>query len=143
MTSAAHQATEPSPLLSVIYPVFDVRGDAVERIRLWTEKQDLEPDRYRVFVVADAETSLDEVRLRQVLRSQDVILRVPGVGREAHFWNAGARAAETRWILFVEAHGSPEPNSLSALAAWIEATPHGEACNFSIGNLEHHRIAGL
>jgi hypothetical protein len=77
MTSAAHQATEPSPLLSVIYPVFDVRGDAVERIRLWTEKQNLEPDRYRVFVVADAETSLDEVRLRQVLRSHDVILRVP------------------------------------------------------------------
>jgi hypothetical protein len=39
MTSAAHQATEPSPLLSVIYPVFDVRGDAVERIRLWTENR--------------------------------------------------------------------------------------------------------
>lgn len=134
---------ESRPLLTVIYPVFDVRGEVVERVRLWTEKQDLEPHRYRVFVVADIETSLDEARLREVLRNHDVILRVPGVGREADFWNAGARAAETRWILFVEGHGLPEPNCLSALAAWIEAHPQGEACNFRIENLEHHRAARL
>ena len=34
--------SEPSPLLTVIYPVFDVRGDVDERVRLWTERQDLD-----------------------------------------------------------------------------------------------------
>ena len=132
-----------APLLSVIYPVFDVRGDVVERVRLWTEKQDLEPHRYRVFVVAGTGTELDEGTLRKVLRSQDAILRVPGAGREADYWNAGAREARTPWLLFVEGHGSPERDSLSALAAWIVANPNGEACNFWIKNLEGHRIARL
>src|SRR5437870_1182445 len=64
------------PLLSVIYPVFDTRGDVIESIRLWTEKQEIEPHRYRMFVVAGAGTHLDETALRKVLRNHDVILRV-------------------------------------------------------------------
>jgi hypothetical protein len=143
MASDLQPCVRASPLLTIVFPIFDVRGDAVERIRPWTEQQDLDPDRYRVFVVASAETGLDEVRLRKVLRHSDVIVRIPAVGRDADYWNAGARAAKTPWILFVEAHGCPEPNSLSALAAWIDANPDGEACNFSIKNLDHHRAAKL
>ena len=70
-------------------------------------------------------------------------MRVPGIGREADYWNAGAREANTPWLLFVEGHGMPERDSLSALAAWIAANPNGEACNFRIKNFETHRIARL
>jgi hypothetical protein len=134
---------EPLPLLTVIYPVFDVRGDVVGRLRLWTEEQDFDPAGYRVFAVAGTGTELDEAALRKVLRNQDAILRVPGDGREADYWNAGAREANTPWLLFVEGHGMPERDSLSALAAWIAANPEGEACNFWIKNFEDHRIARL
>ena len=56
---------ELSPLLTVIYPVFDVRADVVDRVRLWTEQQDFDKDHYRVVVVAGAETDLDEASLRR------------------------------------------------------------------------------
>jgi hypothetical protein len=131
------------PLLTVICPVFDVRGDIVERIRLWTEEQDFEPNGYRVFVVAGTATELDEAALRKVLRNQDAIFRVPGAERDADYWNAGAREATSPWLLFVEAHCLPERDSLSALATWISATPSGAACNFSIKSLGGDRIAAL
>ena len=67
MTSASPQTC----LLTVIFPVFDVRGDIVERVRLWTEKQDFERHRYCVFVVAGPEAKVDGTRLRNVLQSQD------------------------------------------------------------------------
>jgi len=146
LTDTALQDQEPSaalPVLTVIYPVFDVRGDIVERVRLWTEGQDFDPLGYRVFVVAGSGTELDEAALRKILRNQDAILRVPGRERDANYWNAGAREAKTPWLLFVEAHGLPERDSLSQLAAWIAANPDGQACNFRIRNLEGHHLAGL
>ena len=131
------------PLLTVIFPVFDVRGDVAERIRCWIERQDLDGNLYRVMVVAGADTDLDEAALQRVLRDQDAILHAPGTGREADYWNAGAREAKTPWLLFVEAHGVPERNSLSALAAWISANPDGEVCNFCIKNIDGHLVAEL
>ena len=135
--------SEPSPLLTVIYPVFDVRGDVDARVRLWTEQQDLDSHSYRVIVVAGAGTELDEARLRRVLRSQDAILRVAADGREADYWNEGAQQAGTPWLLFVEAHGVAQRDNLSTLAAWIAANPDGEACNFRIDNIGGHHVAAL
>ena len=146
LTDTALQDQEPSaalPVLTVIYPVFDVRGDIVERVRLWTEGQDFDPLGYRVFVVAGSGTKFDEAALRKILRNQDAILRVQGREQDANYWNAGAREAKTPWLLFVEAHGLPERDSLSQLAAWIAANPDGQACNFRIRNLEGHHLAGL
>jgi nucleotide-diphospho-sugar transferase len=143
-TALEDQGPAPTlPVLTVIYPVFDVRGDIVERVRLWTEGQDFDPRAYRILVVAGAATKLNDVALRKVLRNQDAILRVPGVGRDADYWNAGAREAKTQWLLFVEAHGLPERDSLATLAAWIAANPNGEACNFKIRSLGGHHITGL
>ena len=137
------QPAAPPPLLTVVYPAFDIRGDIANHVGLWTEQQDLERSRYRVLVAAGTEAELDEVNLRKVLRRQDRLLRIPGGGRDADFWNAGARVAATPWLLFVEAHGLPERDSLSALAAWIAANPDGVACNFSINNLEGGRVGDL
>jgi hypothetical protein len=102
-------------LLTVIFPVFDVRSGVAGRVRLWTEEQDLDPHRYRVLVVAGSETKLDEAALRSVLRSQDALLQVPRSGRDADYWNAGAREAGTPWLLFVEAHGLPQPTACRCL----------------------------
>jgi Nucleotide-diphospho-sugar transferase len=137
------QPAEPPLLLTVIFPAFDIRGDIVDHVRLWTERQDFDRLTYRVLVVAGTETELDEASLRKALRRQDGLLRIPGSGRDADYWNAGAQKAATPWLLFVEAHGLPEPDSLSALAAWIAANPDGMACNFKINNVEGGRIGDL
>jgi hypothetical protein len=134
---------EPPPLLTVIFPAFDIRGDIVDHVRLWTERQDFDELAYRVLVVAGVNTELDEANLRKVLRKRDRLLRIPGSGRDADYWNAGAFEAATSWLLFVEAHGLPEPDSLSALAAWIAANPDGVACNFRINNLEGGRVGDV
>lgn len=130
-------------LLTVIYPVFDVRGDVTERVRLWTEEQDLDRDRYRVVVVAGPDATLDDDRLRRVLHSEDELLRLPASGRDADYWNEGARRATTPWLLFVEAHGLPARTSLSALASWVGANPDACVCNFTIQSRSDHRVTWL
>jgi hypothetical protein len=143
-TASDPRAGPQSPaLLTVVYPAFDIRGDLVEHVRLWTETQDLDPKKYRVFVVASADTEFDETALRKMLRKQDALLRIPGDGRDADYWNAGAREATTSWLVFVEAHGLPERDSLSALAAWVAANPNETVCNFRIRNLEGGSIGDL
>ena len=134
---------DPAPLLTVVYPVFDVRGDVIERLRLWTEKQDLEPRLYTVFVVADTDADVDEACIRKVLRPHDIILRVQGTAGEPEYWNAGALRAATPWLLFTEGHSMPKPECLSTLAAWIKEHPDDEAVNFRVENVDAHRVAGL
>ena len=133
----------PPLILTVVYPVFDIRGEIADHVRLWTGEQDFDRAKYRVLVVGGTETEFDETSLQKVLQKQDGILRIPGAGRDADYWNAGALKARTQWLLFVEAHGLPERDSLSALAAWISANPAGTACNFRINNLEGGRVGDL
>jgi hypothetical protein len=93
LTDTAPQDQEPSaalPVLTVIYPVFDVRGDIVERVRFGPNGQ-ISIRSATVFVVAGSGTKLDEAALRKILRNQDAILRVQGREQDANYWNAGAR----------------------------------------------------
>ncbi|MCX7414423.1 MAG: putative nucleotide-diphospho-sugar transferase [Planctomycetia bacterium] len=140
---AAPAGCAEGPVVTVIYPVFDVRGDAAERIRLWTMKQDIAADRYRVIVAAGADDELDEDAIRRALRPHDMLLRIPGKQREADFWNVGARHATTPWLLFVEAHALPKTDSLSKLVDWIESHPPAGAVNFRVENLDSHPAARL
>jgi Nucleotide-diphospho-sugar transferase/Glycosyl transferase family 2 len=129
-------------LLTVIFPNFEQRGELLERIKSWTE-QDLNADRYRIVVATGAETEFDEVAVRTALRDHDSVVRTAGEGNDADYWNAGAHEATTPWLLFVESHTRPDRDSLSSLAAWIDANPIGAACNFRINNLEGGKIDSL
>ncbi|MDI1265149.1 MAG: glycosyltransferase [bacterium] len=137
-------AATPQPcLLTVIFPVYDLRGDVVERVRRWTRGQDLEPGRYRVCVLAGPEAKFDEAGLHNVLRNHDLFVRLPSTGRDADYWNEGARRATTPWLLFVEAHAVPARDSLSALASWIDSGPDSPACNFRVQSRSDHRVTRL
>ncbi|MGE0289415.1 MAG: glycosyltransferase family 2 protein [Bradyrhizobium sp.] len=134
---------ELAPLLTVIYPVFDVRSDAAECIRRWAEQQNVAADRYRVIVAAGAVNEEEKRQLGKALRPQDSLVLLAGKGRDADYWNAGARAATTPWLLFVEAHAIPESGSVAALTEWIAAHPQAVAVNFKISNFQEHLMAGL
>lgn len=132
------------PLVSVLYPVFDVRGDVTAHVGKWIEHQHgIAAERFQVIVAASTDTPLDETELRRVLRPTDKIVRVAEARQDTQLWNAAAAAAAAPWLLFVEAHGWPEHDALATLVAWIDANPEKRACNFRIGNPDSYRVAQL
>src|SRR6185369_12593717 len=99
--------------------------------------------RFQVIVAAPAEIPIDEASLQNVLRPFDTLIRVSGARQDTELWNAAAGAAKAPWLLFVEAHGWPDSDALTALAQWIEANPDKRACNFRIRNPDSYRVARL
>ncbi len=148
-TGADAATTSPArrddgPLVSILYPVFDVRGDVTAHIRKWIEhQQGIAAEQFQIVVAASTDAPLDETGLQQVLRPFDRIVRVPQATQDTQLWNAAAGAAAAPWLLFVEAHGWPERDALATLVAWIEANPDKRACNFRIGNPDSYRVARL
>jgi hypothetical protein len=135
---------EDGPLISVLYPVFDVRGDVADHVRKWIDhQQGMAAQRFQVVVAASSGNPVDEAALRKVLRPSDTLISVPDARQDTALWNAAARAARAPWLLFVEAHGWPDHDALATLARWIEANPDQRACNFRIRNPDSYRIARL
>lgn len=143
-TSLTTSEPDDTPLLSILYPVFDVRGDVADHLRHWIDRQQqVAPERFQIVVAASTDTPIDEAGLQEVLRPGDVLLRVPLARQDTELWNAAAGAARANWLLFVEAHGWPDSDAIATLIAWIDANPDKRACNFRIRNPDHFRVARL
>jgi len=78
------------PLITVIYPLFDIRGSAVDVLRTWTQKQTLSRSLYRVHVLFAEEPGPIPHALFEVLGDGDRLIHVPD-GNDAAMWNEGAR----------------------------------------------------
>ena len=76
-------------------------------------------------------------------KARTLLLRMPVTGRDADYWNEGARKSTTPWPLFVEAHGLPARDSLSALVSWMNANRDKPACNFTVQSHSEHRVTRL
>ena len=144
-TGTWHAAGVPAdgvgaPDITVVYPVFDVRGDEVDRISVWTREQDLDPARYVVTVVTGSRDAEAHRRIRATLRPQDLLLIGSPTGRDADFWNDGAAMSSSPWILFAEGHAVPRTNCLSAILAWIDEHPEADAANCRLVNVGDHRV---
>ena len=133
---------DPDPLLTVVYPIIDVRGRADAPVRSWTDGQTLARDRYRVVAAFDDTTPSQEREVEPLLCPRDELLRVPGAN-DAALWNAGAERARTPWLIFTEGHCLADPGCLEAVARWIDANPGAEAGNFHIAHRDDHPLAPL
>lgn len=128
--------------LTVVYPLFDPRGRAAERVRAWTCGQTLERSRYRVVVVTDGSKPEDEREIEQLLGPDDEIVRFPS-SVDAALWNAGAAQASTPWLVLAEGHCTADPECLAAVARWIEANPQSRVGNLVIGHPRGYHLAEL
>jgi hypothetical protein len=135
-------ARDPDPLLTVVYPIIDVRGDAGERVRTWTQAQTLARRRYRVVAGFDGTAPRQERAVAALLGPQDELLSVPEAN-DAALWNAGARRAGTPWLVFTEGHCLAETGCLAAVARWIAANPAAEVGNFRVGHRDDYLLARL
>jgi hypothetical protein len=129
------------PLITVIYPLFDIRQSAANAVRTWTERQTLSRERYRVFVLSPEESTAHEHSPHEVLGDGDRLIEVPE-GNDAGMWNAGAARATTPWLVFVESHCLADPTCLEQAAAWISAG-HGMVGNFTVLHSDAHLLARL
>jgi hypothetical protein len=119
--------------LTVLYPMFDLRGRAADRVRTWTHEQTLARDRYRLVVVSDGTAAAQEHDVAGLLGPHDELLRLPGA-RDAALWNAGAARGRTPWLVFSEGHCLADPGCLDAVARWVASGPTVEVGNFAVGH---------
>ena len=91
-------ARDTDPLLTVVYPIVDVRGRAADRVRTWTQGQTLARDRYRVVVHSTAPIPCRSRTCGRCSVAGDELFSVPGAD-DAELWNAGAARAGTPWLV--------------------------------------------
>src|SRR5262245_14539061 len=130
------------PQLAVIYPIVNVRGRAVDRVRTWTHGQTLPRERYRVVVAFDGADPPQERDVLPLLGPGDELFSVPGAS-DADLWNAGAARAGTAWLVITEGHCLARPGCLEAVARWIAMNPSAEAGNFDVDHNDDYLIARI
>ena len=135
--------------LSVIVPLIDPRGDAVDHLRTWTHGQTLPRDRYQMVLVADGRHPEAERAVAELLEPHDTITHAGDVdGRDnfyegAGLYDAGAAAAAAPWLVLTENHCEADPNCLAAAAAAIEADPEVDAFTFDHGHMCANEVARM
>jgi predicted dehydrogenase len=128
-------ATPQLPEISVIVPIPDHRGYLPGCVRGWLE-QTLPDESYELIVVSDGAEPEHEEEVRELLRPRDRLLRVEGV-HEAALYDAGARAAAGRVVMFTEPHCIPEHRCLDEMLRYLEAGQLDGAVVRSIGICEN------
>ncbi len=115
---AASTVQEPAGV-SVIIPMDDHRGMALDALRSWTSGQRCPPDRYEVIVLLDRNTSELEPVLRPQLRPQDRLVSRDDAHNEMELYHHGAVLARRPILLFTEPHCLAEPQAIAETEAFF------------------------
>jgi hypothetical protein len=113
---------QAQPVVSVLFALFDVRGDPTAHLRSWAQEQTLPRERCQVVVASAADDPAGEAEVEALLAPHDVFVRAPGVS-ELGLYDVAAQQATAPWIFVTEAHCLGEPDCLAAVLRTIEADP--------------------
>lgn len=131
-TTLRSDLSKAAPDFSVIIPLPDHRGLAMQCVASFAQQQTLPRDRYELILLSDgAEPALDE-RLRQLLGPDDQ-LHVHATDNETLLYDMGARRARGKMLLFSEPHCIAEPQCLAELAQYLATHAVDGACLRSVG----------
>jgi hypothetical protein len=141
--------------IAVIVPLEDPRGDVVEHLRGWTDRQTLDRERYQLVAGADGRHPDFERAVSEILQPQDEIVGVSGStssGRRSEsdgyislmeLYDAAARAARAEVLVFTEAHVHADPGCLEAVAERFGAEPELAAAMFNHSEVAYSEFAKL
>lgn len=118
--------------IAVVVPLEDPRGDVVEHLRSWTDRQTLARERYQLVAAADDAHPEFVRRVREILQPQDEIVSAPGASLMS-LYDAAARAASANVLVFTEAHCHAESDCLAAVSELFARDPDVDGAQF------HHR----
>ncbi len=134
--------TASAPLLSVVVPMEDDRGEIADNLSTWTRRQTLERDRFQVVVVSPGDAESEEI-VRTILAPHDTIVRTDSDEIIDH-WNTGAREAGAGWLFLTEAHCLAEPECLAEVVRTLEsAAPETEVVTVEHGHVTESKTERL
>lgn len=122
-------AVSAKPVISVVIPLPDDRGQLVDCLRGFTSQTLDEPVEV---IVAAADTSADDMTL---LAEQYPMVRWivrPGL-RVSGLYNAGAELADGHYLYISESHCVPHPDCLQQVLDFVRQTGFPAACSSSDG----------
>ncbi|MFN2386926.1 MAG: hypothetical protein ABR576_11700 [Thermoanaerobaculia bacterium] len=126
------------PLLSVVLPLLDERGLALECIGGWAREKAEVP--LQLLVVSDGRRPALERRARGLLGPEDAFLLQEG--GEAAMYDRACRAAWADLLLLTEAHCLPSPGAARSLVRFFDERA-AEAAWLESGHLSPNRFARL
>ncbi len=103
------------PFVSVIIPLPDHRGHALEAIASWTQQAGSQGD-YEIIVVTNGREPELESAVARLLSERDQILRCDR-GSLHDCYNAGARTARGQILLFTESHVKADGSCIAEIIA--------------------------
>jgi len=127
-------SSQATPEISVVIPLTDARGDAVEHLRTWTHEQTLTRSDFEVVIVSDgAEPAIDR-EVAALLQPHDRFEVAPGTSM-IDLWNRAAGLATSNWLLFTENHVRAEDDCIEKALEGIRAHPDLDAASIDHGHL--------
>src|ERR1700681_3223561 len=123
----------PVAQITVIFPMTDLRGEAVEHLRTWTHQQTLARERYRMVVAFEGTDRSQAGEIASLLSAQDELVPVPNGNSPSALVNAGVAHAATPWLLITEGHFLAPPACLATVVQWLDANPQA-----AVGNLDQN-----
>ena len=128
--------------LSLLVPLEDARGDAVEHLRTWTHEQSLPRERYQVVIASTGEDPEGDERVQDLLADHDVFERVPGADL-IELWNAAAARADSDWVVLTENHCEADPACLASVVRTIESDGDHDALTLDHGHITSNAVSEL
>jgi hypothetical protein len=126
--------------LSVVIPLPDHRGHAVEAVRSWAREQTVKDDSFEVVLVTNGDDRSIESRVSALLRPGDQLVRAQE-GSLHDCYNAGARAARGAVLLFTESHVKAAPDCIQQVL-WHFEHSADDCIAVASDGLDENRFAG-
>ncbi|HEY2415357.1 MAG TPA: glycosyltransferase [Pirellulaceae bacterium] len=127
------------PFISVIVPLPDHRGHALEAISSWTQQSCSRSD-YEIVVVIDGREPDVEAAVAGLLSPRDQFVRCEE-GSLHDCYNAGAQTARGRVLLFTESHVKADRDCIAEIIARF-AKGDVDALAVASGGINESRFAG-
>jgi hypothetical protein len=120
--------------LSLVIPLTDARGEAVEHLRTWTHGQTHDRNRFQIVIASDgAEPDVDR-DVAALLQPHDRFEVAAGASM-IELWNRAVELADGDWLLFTENHVHAEPDCVEKALAGIRANPSLDAASIDHGHI--------
>jgi hypothetical protein len=126
--------------LSVVVPLPDHRGHAIEAIRSWTQEQTCPRGDFEVVVIIDGREPAVEREVAALLAPHDQLVRA-GQGTLHECYNAGYAAARGELLFFTESHVKAAPDCVERMLECF-AAGGAECLAVASGGIDEDRFAG-
>lgn len=120
--------------VSIVIPLTDARGDAVEHLSTWTDNQTHPRDRFQVVIASDGGQPDVDRDVAALLQPHDRFEVFSGASM-IQLWNRAVELADCDWLLFTENHVQAEADCVEKAVEGIAANPGLDAASIEHGHI--------